>query len=81
MKIIKVIDQLQYYVDKYGKNVEADFKIVAPENISNDDTMDIDLNFVGEIGPSLLPEQVEIGFDYSFGQQDWSSDWKAQLKN
>ena len=42
-------------------------------------TMDIDIDFVGEIGTSLLPEKVEIGFDYSFGQKDWSSDWKAQL--
>ena len=80
MKIIKVIQQLQHYVDEHGKDVEVDFKMVAPENISNDDTMDIDINFVGEIGTSLLPEKVEIGFDYSFGQKDWSHDWKAQLK-
>ena len=81
MKVIKVIQQLQHYVDEHGKNVEVDFKMVAPENISNDDTMDIDIDFVGEIGTSLLPEKVEIGFDYSFGQKDWSHDWKAQLKH
>jgi hypothetical protein len=81
MKVIKVIQQLQHYVDEHGKNVEVDFKMVAPENISNDDTMDIDIDFVGEIGTSLLPEKVEIGFDYSFGQKDWSHDWKAQLKD
>ena len=43
--------------------------------------MDIDIDFKGEIGTSLLPEKVEIGFEYSVGQKDWSSDWKAQLKN
>ena len=80
MKIIKVIEQLQHYVDKYGKNVEVDFKMVAPEKISNDDTIDIDIDFVGEIGTSLLPKKVEIGFDYSFGQKDWPSDWKAQVE-
>ena len=80
MKIIKVIEQLQHYVDKYGKNVEVDFKMVAPEKISNDDTIDIDIDFVGEIDTSLLPEKVEIGFDYSFGQKDWPSDWKAQVE-
>lgn len=81
MKIKQLIDQLQYYVDNYGDNVEVDFKMVAPEQICNDDTMDIDINFVGEIGTSLLPEKVEIGFDYSFGQKDWSNDWKAQLES
>ena len=81
MKIKKIIDQLQCYVNDYGEDVEVDFKMVAPEQICNDDTMDIDINFVGEIGTSLLPEKVEIGFDYSFGQKDWSNDWKAQLKN
>ena len=80
MKIIKVIQQLQHYVDEYGKDVEVDFKMVAPESICNDDTMDIDINFIGEIGTSLLPEKVEIGFGYD-DEKDWSNDWKAQLKN
>ena len=80
MKITKVIEQLQHYVDNYGKNVEVDFKMVTPEKISNDDTMDIDINFVGEIGTSLLPEKVEIGFGYD-DEKDWSNDWKAQLEN
>ena len=74
MKVIKVIQQLQHYVNEYGKDVEVDFKIVAPQNISNDDTMDIDINFEGEIGSSLLPEKVEIGFSYE-DKKDWSSDW------
>ena len=78
MKVIKVIEQLQHYVDEYGKDVEVDFKMVAPENISNDDTMDIDTNFEGEIGTSLLPEKVEIGFSYE-DKKDWSHAWKAQL--
>ena len=78
MKIIKVIEQLQHYVDKYGKNVEVDFKMVAPEKISNDDTIDIDIDFVGEIGTSLLPEKVEIVFSYE-DKKDWSHAWKAQL--
>ena len=38
MKIKKVIDQLQHYVDNYGEDVEVDFKMVAPENICDDDT-------------------------------------------
>ena len=33
MKVIKVIEQLQHYVDEYGKDVEVDFKMVAPERI------------------------------------------------
>ena len=78
MKVIKVIEQLQHYVDEYGKDVEVDFKMVAPENISNDDTMDIDINFEGEICTSLLPEKVEIGFSYE-DKKDWSHAWKAQL--
>ena len=78
MKVIKVIEQLQHYVDEYGKDVEVDFNMVAPENISNDDTMDIDINFEGEIGTSLLPEKVEIGFSYE-DKKDWSHAWKAQL--
>ena len=41
MKVIKVIEQLQHYVNEYGKDVEVDFKMVAPERICNDDTMDI----------------------------------------
>ena len=80
MKVKQVIKELQHYVNEYGDDVEVDFKMVAPENISNDDTMDIDINFEGEIGTSLLPEKVEIGFDYSFGQKDWPSDWKAQVE-
>jgi hypothetical protein len=80
MKIIKIIEQFQDYVDKYGEDVEVDFKMAAPEYICDDDTMDIDIDLIGEIGTSLLPEKVEIGFDYSFGQKDWSNHWKMQLK-
>ena len=80
MKIIKVIKQLQQYVDKYGENVEVDFKMVAPENICDDDSMDIDIDYKGEIGTSLLPEKIEIGFTYD-DVKDWSNNWKAQLRD
>ena len=80
MKIIKVIKQLQQYVDKYGEHVEVDFKMVAPENICDDDSMDIDIDFKGEIGTSLLPEKIEIGFTYD-DVKDWSNNWKAQLRD
>ena len=80
MKVKKVIDQLQHYIDNYGEDVEVDFKMVAPENICDDDSMDIDINFEGEIGTSLLPEKVEIGFTYD-DKKDWSHDWKSQLES
>ena len=80
MQIIKVIKQLQQCVDKYGENVEVDFKMVAPENICDDDSMDIDIDFKGEIGTSLLPEKIEIGFTYD-DVKDWSNNWKAQLRD
>jgi len=83
MKVIKVIKELQDYVDRFGDVVEVDFKMVAPENICDDDTMDIDINYYGEIGTSLLTwdtdtPKVEIGFKYD-DKKDWSNDWKAQL--
>jgi len=85
MKVKKVIDELQHYIDNYGKDVEVDFKMVAPENICDDDSMDIDINFRGEIGTSRLlgdvvPPVVEIGFIYD-DKKDWSNDWKAQLES
>ena len=55
MKVKQVIKQLQHYVNEYGDDVEVDFKMVAPETICEDDSMDIDINFEGEIGTSLLP--------------------------
>ena len=78
MKVKQVIKELQHYVNEYGDDVEVDFKMVAPENICEDDSMDIDINFEGEIGTSLLPEKVEIGFSYE-DKKDWSHAWKAQL--
>jgi len=75
MKVKQVIKELQHYVNEYGDDVEVDFKMVAPENICEDDSMDIDINFEGEIGTSLLPEKVEIGFSYD-DKKDWSNDWK-----
>ena len=74
-KVKQIIKHLQHYVNEYGDDVEVDFKMVAPENICDDDSMDIDINFEGEIGTSLLPEKVEIGFSYE-NKKDWSDDWK-----
>jgi len=79
MKVKQVIKQLQHYVNEYGDDVEVDFKMVAPENICEDDSMDIDINFEGEIGTSLLPEKVEIGFSYD-DKKDWSNDWKKMRR-
>ena len=79
MKIKKVIKKLQYYIDNYGDNVEVDFKMLAPENVWHDDTMDVDIDFIGEIGTSLLPEKVEIGFTYD-NKEDWPDAWKKQLE-
>ena len=80
MKVKQVIKELQHYVNEYGDDVEVDFKMVAPENICMDDSMDIDINFEGEIGTSRLlgdvvPPVVEIGFSYE-NKKDWSDDWK-----
>ena len=80
MKVKQVIKELQHYVNEYGDDVEIDFKMVAPENICEDDSMDIDINFEGEIGTSRLlgdvvPPVVEIGFSYE-NKKDWSDDWK-----
>ena len=85
MKVIKVIKELQDYVDRFGDVVEVDFKIVAPETICEDDTMDIDINYEGEIGTSLLNWDreipvVEIGFNYN-DKKDWSDDWKKEKRN
>ena len=77
MKVKEVIKQLQIYVNRHGNDVEVDFKMVAPENICHDDSMDININWEGEIGTSLLPEKVEIGFSYN-DKKDWSHHWKAQ---
>jgi len=79
MKVKQVIKELQHYVNEYGDDVEVDFKMVAPENICHDDSMDIDINFEGEIGTSLLPEKVEIGFSYE-DKKDWSDDWRDNDK-
>ena len=75
MKITKVIKELQKYVDEYGENVKVNFKMVAPETICDSDEMDIPIDYVGEIGTSLLdsfPEnpRVEIGFKYYYKGDD-----------
>ena len=85
MKITKIIKELQEYVDRFGDVVEVNFKMVAPENICDDDSMDIDINYHGEIGTSLLTwdtdtPKVEIAFKYE-DVKDWSDNWKAQLRD
>ena len=85
MKVIKVIKELQDYVDKFGDVVEVDFKMVAPENLCDDDSMDIDINYEGEIGTSLLNWDreipvVEIGFTYN-EKKDWSTEWNYYGNN
>ena len=88
-KIVEVIKDLQHYVDNYGKYVEVSFVMVAPETICEDDTMDIPIDYEGEIGTSLLdrakgdkeyPPTVEIGFNYN-DKKDWSSGWKKEIRN
>lgn len=83
MKIKKVIEELQHYLNNYGEDVEVNFKMLAPENVCDDDTMDINIDFIGEIGTSgllgdVVPPVVEMGFSYQ-NQNDWSEDWKKSL--
>ena len=66
MKITEIIEDLQYYLDNYGADVAVHFVMVKPENVCDDDTLDIPIKYKGEIGTSLLDSDgvVEIGFDY-----------------
>jgi hypothetical protein len=66
MKITEIIEDLQYYLDNYGADVAVHFVMVTPENVCDDDTLDIPIKYKGEIGTSLLDSDgvVEIGFDY-----------------
>ena len=74
MKITKVIKELQKYVDVYGENVRVNFKMVAPETICDSDEMDIPINYIGEIGTSMLDNpsepRVEIGFKYYYKEDN-----------
>tara|TARA_R100000808_G_C2083553_1_gene106551 strand:- start:205 stop:480 length:276 start_codon:yes stop_codon:yes gene_type:complete len=87
-KVIDVIKDLQHYVDNYGKNVEVDFVMVAPETICDTDDEDIGIHYSGEIGTSLLDDYgykdrpnpiVEIGFTFNH-KKDWNEEWKRLAK-
>ena len=90
MKITKVIKELQKYVDVYGENVRVNFKMVAPETIWVSDEMDIPINYIGEIGTSMLDNpsepRVEIGFKYYYKEdnifvpRDWGKPRKVNEK-
>lgn len=74
MTIKELINKLKQYKD----NTEVIFKIVAPEEVSDDDTKDITVNWYGEIGTSLLEHDIpviEFGFQYQ-NQEDWNKEWK-----
>ena len=63
MKVVDAIKELQELVDENGNDLNVDFRIVAPESVCEDDSMDISVDFKGAIGTSLLSEGwVEIGF-------------------
>lgn len=79
MKIKELIKQLKQYND----NTEVVFKIIAPEEVSDDDTRDITVTWYGEIGTSLLHEKppvLEIGLQYE-DEKDWSKEWKDSYDN
>ena len=81
-KVIDVIKDLQHYVDDYGKDVEVDFVMVAPDNVCDDDREDISIGYSGEIGTSMLDTDnptVEIGFNFDH-KKDWNEEWKRLAK-
>ena len=70
MKVIDVIKEFQKLVDENGNDLNVDFRIVAPEYVCEDDSMDISINYEGAIGTSLLSEGwVEIGFSVIKGYE------------
>lgn len=75
MKIKDLIKELRRYKD----DTEVIFKIIAPEEVSDDDTRDIPITWYGEIGTSLLDDAnpaIEIGLQYE-NSDDWDEEWKA----
>ncbi len=75
MKIKDLIKELRRYKD----DTEVIFKIIAPEEVSDDDTRDIPITWYGEIGTSLLDDAnpaIEIGLQYE-NSEDWDEEWKA----
>ena len=76
-KVKELIKELKRYKD----DTEVLFKIVAPEEVAEDDTKDIEITWYGEIGTSLLDNdepRVEIGLQYA-NAEDWKTEWKADF--
>lgn len=74
MNIKELINKLKRYKD----NTKVIFKIVPPEEVSDDDIKDIAIDWYGEIGTSLLDSDtpvIEFGFQYQ-NQEDWNKEWK-----
>ena len=79
MRIKELIKQLERYKD----DTRVIFKIVAPEEVSDDDTRDITVTWYGEIGTSLLHEKppiLKIGLQYE-DEKDWSKEWRENYDN
>jgi hypothetical protein len=77
MKVKDIIKELKRYKD----DTEVLFKIVAPEEVAEDDTKDIEITWYGEIGTSLLDNdkpRIEIGLQYA-NAEDWKTEWKADF--
>ena len=75
MKIKDLIKELRRYKD----DTEVIFKIIAPEEVSDDDTRDIPLTWYGEIGTSLADHDnpaIEIGLQYE-DPEDCDEELKA----
>ena len=75
MKVKDIIKELKRYKD----DTEVLFKIVAPEEVAEDDTKDIEITWYGEIGTSLADHDnpaIEIGLQYE-DPEDWDEEWKA----
>jgi len=77
MKITKVIEDLQHYIDNYGTDVEVNFVMTAPENVCDNDSLDIPIKYKGEIGTSMLDSDgvVEIGFNYN-SKNNYPENWQ-----
>jgi len=75
MKIKDLIKELKRYKD----DTEIIFKIIPPEEVSDDDTRDIPVTWYGEIGTSLADHDnpsIEFGLQYE-NPEDWDEEWKA----
>jgi len=74
MKIRELIKELK----RYKEDTDVIFKIIPPEEVSDDDTRDITVTWYGEIGTSLLDQDnpaIELGLQYE-NADDWDEEWK-----